>query len=210
MSESNKVIEPRTPILPQMAPLSPIQPNSPIEANTPELGICSIKSQKQIARESWKNWLSQQSSMKDFVDPEQQKKSLAKKMRSLRFLNKIKEKKKRKDTIKKQLEKVENKNKRRISSFFDASLISIIRRKSNTDSMKLNSGQSSDPTQQLGEMSPDAKRQADTLKNFNGNEFNYHMIDKHAVKKRRQEIIKWSKNLYCMENRMVNLDKYAK
>ena len=59
-------------------------------------------------------------------------------------------------------------------------------------------------------MSPDAKQHAEALKNFEGNEFNYHMIDRDFVQKKRLEIIKWSKNLYCKENRMVQLDKYAK
>jgi len=55
-------------------------------------------------------------------------------MRSLRFLNKIKEKKKRKESIKKELEKVEMKNKRRVSNFFDTSVLSMIRRRSGTTS----------------------------------------------------------------------------
>ena len=134
-------------------------------------------------------------------------------MRSLRFLNKIKEKKKRKENIKKELEKVEMKNKRRVSNFFDTSVLSMIRRRSGTTS-GVRSQISSDPMSHgtIGntEMSPDAKQHAEALKNFEGNEFNYHMIDQPFVQKKRLEIIKWSKNLYCKENRMVQLDKYAK
>jgi hypothetical protein len=49
-------------------------------------------------------------------------------------LSKIKEKKKRKDNIKKELEKVEKGNKRKISSFFDSKLISMINRRSGSGS----------------------------------------------------------------------------
>ena len=137
-------------------------------------------------------------------------------MRSLRFLTKIKEKKKRKDNIQKELKKVELKNKRRISNYFDTSVLSLIRKRSRSNSgnfIGVNSQASSDPitgTNGHTEMSPDAKQHQEDLKNFDGMEFNYHMIDKNFVQKRRLEIIKWSKNLYCKENRMVELEKYAK
>ena len=104
-------------------------------------------------------------------------------------------------------------NKRRVSSFFDTTVLSMIRRRSGATS-GVRSQISSDPISHgtIGntEMSPDAKQHVEALKNFEGNEFNYHMIDRDFVQKKRLEIIKWSKNLYCKENRMVQLDKYAK
>ena len=78
------------------------------------------------------------------------------------------------------------KNKRRVSNFFDTSVLSMIRRRSNSGALSgVRSRVSSDPISQgtIGntEMSPDAKKHAEDLKNFEGNEFNYHMIDRDFV-----------------------------
>lgn len=41
------------------------------------------------------------------------------------------------------------------------------------------------------------------LEDFNGNEFNYYEMTKEVLEKRKYEIIKWSKSLYCKENRVI-------
>ena len=42
---------------------------------------------------------------------------------------------------------------------------------------------------------------------FEGNEFNYNQVSKEFLMKKRQEILKWTKTLYCQENRIVVMDK---
>ena len=78
-------------------------------------------------------------------------------MRTIKFLNKVKEKKKRKEKIKKELDKVEKGNKRKISNFFDSKVFSMIKKRSSSIRNGLGSvtNETSDPRKLS--LSPEAK-----------------------------------------------------
>ena len=134
--------------------------------------------EKKSSINNWKNWLTQKSKVNEKVDQDNVNQVLSKKIRSMKYLDHLKQKRQKRIEIEQQLKNVESKGKKKAQNFFNKGLMSLIKRR--------------------------ASNEQPHLENFNGNEFNYYQLTKEVLHIKKHEIIKWTKDLYCKENRLIS------